>query len=75
MTVPVDTMQVKKHTLFVRLGVIRTDGRGGNVAPKVVYGLAGRKVPLRVLSPQTKRRTLGIPRGPRMWLRKNWGVV
>lgn len=36
MTVPVDTMQVKKHTLFVRLGVIRTDGRGGNVAPKVV---------------------------------------
>ena len=36
MTVPVDTMQVKKHTLFVRLGVRRTDGRGGNVAPQVV---------------------------------------
>ena len=36
MTVPVDTMQVKKHTLFVRLGVIRTDGRGSNGTPKVV---------------------------------------
>ena len=38
MTVPVDTVQAKKHTLFVRLGVIRTDGRGGNVTPKVVIG-------------------------------------
>ena len=36
MTVPVETVQAKKHTLFVRLGVIRTDGRGGNVTPKVV---------------------------------------
>ena len=36
MTVLAETVQVKGHTLFVRLGVIRTDGRGGNVAPKVV---------------------------------------
>ena len=36
MTVPVDTVQAKKHTLFVRLGVIRTAGRGSNVTPKVV---------------------------------------
>lgn len=32
-------------------------------------------MPHRVLGPQTKRRTLGIPRGPRMWLRKNWGIA
>lgn len=36
MTVLAETVQAKKHTLFVRLGVIRTDGRGGNVTPKVV---------------------------------------
>ena len=36
MTVLAETVQVKGHTLFVRLGVIRTDGRGGNVTPKVV---------------------------------------
>ena len=38
MTVLAETVQVKGHTLFVRLGVIRTDGRGGNVTPKVVIG-------------------------------------
>lgn len=35
-TVLAETVQGKGRTLFVRLGVIRTDGRGGNVAPKVV---------------------------------------
>ena len=37
MTVLAETVQGKGRTLFVRLGVIRTDGRGGNVTPKVVY--------------------------------------
>ena len=35
-TVLAEIVQGKGRTLFVRLGVIRTDGRGGNVAPKVV---------------------------------------
>lgn len=36
MTVLAEVVQVKRHTLFVRLGVRRTERRGGNVAPKVV---------------------------------------
>jgi len=35
-TVLAETVQGKGRTLFVRLGVIRTDGRRGNVTPKVV---------------------------------------
>ena len=35
-TVLAETVQGKGRTLFVRLGVIRTERRGGNVAPKVV---------------------------------------
>ena len=38
-TVLAEIVQGKGRTLFVRLGVIRTDGRGGNVAPKVVTWL------------------------------------
>ena len=37
-TVLAETVQGKGRTLFVRLGVIRTERRGGNVAPKVVLG-------------------------------------
>ena len=36
-TVLAEIVQGKGRTLFVRLGVIRTDGRGSNVTPKVVY--------------------------------------
>ena len=43
MTAPAETVQVKRHTLFVRLGVIRTDGRGGNVTPKVVTDFGRRE--------------------------------
>ena len=35
-TVLAETVQGKGRTLFVRLGVIRTERRGGNVTPKVV---------------------------------------
>ena len=38
MAVLAETVQGKERTLFVRVGVIRTERRGGNVALKVVLG-------------------------------------